>query len=399
MCLEPDPLVVFQQGVQGPVFLGHEIGDLLLPVRHQAHGHGLDPSGGEAPADLFPQQRGQLIAHDAVQDTPGLLGVHQVLVNVPGLPDALGDHLAGDLVEGDPEGPVLRQVQQLLQMPADGLSLPVRVGGQIHGVAFLGRLLQVPDDVLLALDGPVIGLKIVFHVHAQLAFGQVPQMSHTGLHLIRRAQVLADGLGLGRGLHDLQHRQRRQHPPHRQARLLRRLIRQKRRLRIQHPNQRQLIVGKPLPVAVQVQHRQLRRGRGFRLRFLCRRRAFLLPGGLPRLGNGHLGRMQPVREPAVIHRQNVPARRGQSRAVPDQPVAAHAGRRVDGSRHGEHVPPLVQGGVGGDQRPGAHRGFHHQRRQAQPADDAVAHGKMPRQRLRSRRILRQQHAGGGDIFI
>ena len=204
VCLEPGPLVVFQQGVQGPVFLGHKIGDLLLPVRHQAHGHGLDPPGGEAPADLFPQQRGQLIAHDAVQDAPGLLGIHQVLVNVPGLADALGDHLAGDLVEGDPEGFILRQVQQLLQMPADGLSLPVRVGGQVHGVAFLGRLLQVPDDVLLALDGPVIGFKIVFHVHAQLALGQVPQMSHTGLHLIRRAQVLADGLGLGRGLHDHQ---------------------------------------------------------------------------------------------------------------------------------------------------------------------------------------------------
>ena len=45
---------------------------------------------------------------------------------------------------------------------------------------------------------------------------------------------------------DLQHRQRRQHPPYRQARLFRRLIRQQRRFCIQHPNQRQLIVGKPL---------------------------------------------------------------------------------------------------------------------------------------------------------
>ena len=202
--LEPGPLVILQQGVQGPVLLGHEIGDLLFPVRHQAHGHGLDPPGGQAPADLLPQQGGDLIAHDAVQDTPGLLSVHQVLVNVPGLADALGDHLAGDLVEGDPEGLVLRQVQQLLQVPADGLSLAVWVGGQVNGVAVLGCLLQVPDNVLLALDGPVIGFKVVVHVHAQLAFGQVPQMSHTGLHLIRGAQVFADGLGLGRGLHDHQ---------------------------------------------------------------------------------------------------------------------------------------------------------------------------------------------------
>ena len=188
--------------LDGPVLLGLEGPNLLLPLHHQAGGHRLHPAGGQAPADLLPQQGGELIAHDPVQNAPGLLGVHQILVDGPGLGDGLVDHLLGDLVKGHPVGLVVGDVQQLLQMPGDGLPLPVRVGGQIDFAALLGRLLQVADGVLLALDGLVVGLKAVFHVHAQLALGQVPDMAHGRLHLIPRSKVFPDGLGLGRGLYD-----------------------------------------------------------------------------------------------------------------------------------------------------------------------------------------------------
>ena len=87
-------------------------------------------------------------------------------------------------------------------MPGDGLTLPVRVGGQIDLAAALGGLLQVADHIFLPFDGLIIGDKAVLNVHAQLALGQVPDMSHGGHDLIARPQVLADGLGLGRGLHN-----------------------------------------------------------------------------------------------------------------------------------------------------------------------------------------------------
>ena len=201
---EGDAAVVFQQGVQRPVLLGDEVLDLLLPVCHQTHGHRLHPACRQAPPDLFPQQGGQLIAHDAVQNTPGLLGVHQILIDLTGVVDALGDHLAGDLVEGDSLGFFVAEVQQVLQVPADGLTLTVRVGGQIYGVAGLGEFFQLIDKLLLTPDGAVVGLEVVLDIHAQLAFGQVTQMSHTGPDLVIRSQIFADGLGLGRGLHDHQ---------------------------------------------------------------------------------------------------------------------------------------------------------------------------------------------------
>jgi hypothetical protein len=108
----------------------------------------------------------------------------------------------GDLVEGHPVGLVVGDAEQLLQVPGDGLPLPVRVGGQIDLIRPLGRLLQVADHILLALDGLVVGRKAVLDVHAQPAFWQVPDMAHGRLYLIARPKVFADGLGLGRGLYN-----------------------------------------------------------------------------------------------------------------------------------------------------------------------------------------------------
>ncbi len=196
-------LVAAQEiGVQGPIFLRLEGFDLPFPVVHHPGGHGLNPPGGEAPADFFPQQGAQLIAHQPVQDAPGLLGVYQVLVNSPGGLNALLNHFLRNLVEGHPPGLLVRQIQKVLEVPGDGLPLPVRVGCQEHGVRRLGGLFQILDDIFLALDGLVNRLEILLRVHAQLALGQVPQVAHTGLDGVLLPQILSDGLGLRRGFHD-----------------------------------------------------------------------------------------------------------------------------------------------------------------------------------------------------
>ena len=191
-----------QLHIQRPVFLGHKGTDLLFPLGHQTGGHRLYPSGGESPADLLPQQRRELIAHDTVQNAPGLLGVHQILVDGPGGGNGLVDHLLGDLIKGHPVGLVVRNAQQFFQMPGNGLSFPVRVGGQIDPLALSRRLLEVLDDLLLALDGLIVRLEAVLHIHAQLALGQIADVAHGRLDFIARTQIFADGLGLGRRLHD-----------------------------------------------------------------------------------------------------------------------------------------------------------------------------------------------------
>ena len=195
-------VIAGEVGVQRPVFLRLEILDLPLPVIYHSGGNRLDPSCGQAPLDLLPQQGTELIAHQPVQNTPGLLGIHQILVDVPGIFDALADHVLRDLIEGDPLCFLVRQIQQALEMPADGLALAVRVGCEVHGIRRLGGFFQVGNDGFLPLDGLVDRLEVIVYIHAEFAFLQVPEMAHAGLYLIVLAQIFSNGFGLRRRLHD-----------------------------------------------------------------------------------------------------------------------------------------------------------------------------------------------------
>ena len=47
-----------------------------IPIYHQPSGHRLDTSGGQPPANFAPEQGGELVAYDAVQQAACLLGVH-----------------------------------------------------------------------------------------------------------------------------------------------------------------------------------------------------------------------------------------------------------------------------------------------------------------------------------
>ena len=122
-----------EQRVKQPVLLRLEGADLIFTVDHDARGHRLHAAGGQAGLDLAPEQRAEFIAHDAVENAARLLCVDQILIDLARVLDALGDDLFRDLVERHALGLVIRQIQQLLQVPRNGLSLAVRVGREIDG--------------------------------------------------------------------------------------------------------------------------------------------------------------------------------------------------------------------------------------------------------------------------
>ena len=138
------------------------------PQRHRLH-----PAGGETAPHFVPQQRRNLIAHQAVQHAARLLRIHQVHVHLAGLLERLGDRLLGDLVEHhavDPR-PVLLLGKLFLQVGADGFAFAVGVGRQIHILHFPGSLFELGDQLFLAFDDFVARLETVLHVDCQIPFG------------------------------------------------------------------------------------------------------------------------------------------------------------------------------------------------------------------------------------
>ena len=115
---------------------------------------------------------------------------------------ALLDALLCDLVKGHAVGRSGVQPQNVRQMPADSLALAVRVGRKQDAIALFGLGLQLLDKLLLALDRDIFRLIAIFDINAQRTGGQVAHMAHAGRDLVAAAQILANGLCLGRGFHD-----------------------------------------------------------------------------------------------------------------------------------------------------------------------------------------------------
>ena len=105
--------------------------DLALALDDQPHRHALHPAGAQALGDLAPQQRRNLVADDAVEDAPGLLGVDPVDVDRHRVLERLLDLGLGDGVEDDAVGLGVGDAQGLFEMPGDGLAFAVQVGCQV----------------------------------------------------------------------------------------------------------------------------------------------------------------------------------------------------------------------------------------------------------------------------
>src|SRR5438128_2521836 len=209
LAVEPDQLGAelrrerrAQVCLDAPVLDGNELRDLFFPLDHQPHRDALDPSRRESTANLLPEDGRDLVPDQPIQDAPRLLRVVEVAVELQRLLDRFLDGFLGDLVEEDALRGDLGPLQLLVDVPGDGLALPVGVRREQDQLRALGGGLELRDYLLLRVDHLVDGLETVLDVDADLALRQVHHVAHRGLHHVPGTQVLLDGLGLRRRLDD-----------------------------------------------------------------------------------------------------------------------------------------------------------------------------------------------------
>ena len=127
---------VAKRGQQIPIGGCDKRHALAFALDNQPHRDALDPAGREPRADLPPQQRRNLVAEQPVDNPPRFLGSRQGVVDVARVLQRLMDRLAGDFVKHRPVDRDFR-VQQLAEVPTDGLPLAVFVRRQVQFAGLL----------------------------------------------------------------------------------------------------------------------------------------------------------------------------------------------------------------------------------------------------------------------
>lgn len=199
---------------QVPVLGGAEGDALALPLDDETGRHGLHTAGRQARHDLLPQNRRDLVAVEAVEDAAGLLGVDHALVELARVGDGAADRVLGDLVEDHPVDGNLG-LQDLEEVPRDGLALAVLIGGEEEFVGVLQQVLELLDLSLLVSVDHVDRLEVVLDVHAEAAHlagvllghlrgavGKVTDVPDARFDDIAGAEIALDRLRLGRRLDD-----------------------------------------------------------------------------------------------------------------------------------------------------------------------------------------------------
>src|SRR5213592_2943478 len=188
--------------LDSPVLLGREGADLALPLADDADRDRLHAPRREPAAHLVPEEGRELVADQAVEDAARLLRVEAVLVELAGVPERLEDRLLRDLVEEHAVDVPPAPAELLHDVPGDGLTLAVGVGGEVDVLLVLGGLLDLLEHLRLALDDVVLGREVALDVVPELRLGQVHHVADGRLHLVVAPEVLAERPGLGRRLDD-----------------------------------------------------------------------------------------------------------------------------------------------------------------------------------------------------
>ena len=139
---------VREERLDAPVLLRGERLDLALAVDDQAQRDGLNSAGGESVADLLPEERRHRVTDQPVDDATRLLGVHQILVDVARMLERVLDRRRRDLVERHAAELRRRDLDDVGDVPSDGLTLAVEVSRKPD---VGGRLGLPPEEAHLLL--------------------------------------------------------------------------------------------------------------------------------------------------------------------------------------------------------------------------------------------------------
>jgi len=173
----PDPLG-FKFSCNCPVFHWNKSINFAFPLNNQPQRNRLNPSRRKTIAHFFPKDGTDAVTHQAVQNSPGLLGIHKIHVNFPWMRKSILNRGLGDFMEYHPLCQPGLNLGCFHQVPGNSFSFPVRVGCQVYFRVLAGKFLQLLDHLFFLVGYPVLGGEVIFHIHRKGRAQQITHMSN-----------------------------------------------------------------------------------------------------------------------------------------------------------------------------------------------------------------------------
>ena len=193
-----------EHGLDGPVFLRIEGFDLHLALNDETQADRLHTTCGARAWQLAPEHGGEIEADQIVKRAAREVGLNQRCVDLAGIFHRLGDSGFCDCVEDNAaDGRVFLDrfalAQSFLQVPADRLSLAIRVGCE-NEVWIIFESVGNGFDMLAAINADFpCHVEIVLSINRPVFGRQVAYVTIRGKHGVVGPQIFIDRFGLGRG--------------------------------------------------------------------------------------------------------------------------------------------------------------------------------------------------------
>ncbi len=184
-----------------PIFPRLENLDLGFALANEAQRHGLHAPRRAASRQLAPQHRRQGEADEVVEGAAREISLHQLVIEVAGVTEGVKHRRFRHFVEDDAldidtlQGAAL--LQDFLDMPGNGFSLAIGVGGEIKALGALDGARDLAHPLgCLVLDFPGHG-EVLIGPHRAILGREVADMAIARQDRIALAEIFVDGLRLG----------------------------------------------------------------------------------------------------------------------------------------------------------------------------------------------------------
>ena len=168
-----------QQHRQVPEFFRQKCQDFAFAFTDHAQCDRLHTAGAGAFFHLRPEQRTDHITDQPVKHPARLLRINQIHIDFGGILERLFDGALGNFVKGHPlEFAFKRPFEQFLQMPGNGFSFTVRVGGQINAVRLFRGGFDLFHHFRAARILHIHRRKMILDIHPDGPLRQIAHMSH-----------------------------------------------------------------------------------------------------------------------------------------------------------------------------------------------------------------------------